>query len=109
MKFDVILQNNATKEVFVLSGLENTSYNSLYLQFDDVELPKNVKDGEYTYAVLVNERTDVVYKPQNSLLETLIETGEGNVQLKDVEPLVGLLKVLKKNKNKDTTIYYERN
>lgn len=89
-KYDLLLQNNASKEFFIYSGLTDISINHLYFQFD-AEL--NVPDGEYTYAVLVNNRDDVEYDLNIPLLNTILHTGEGDVLLSDLQPSTGLLQV----------------
>lgn len=112
--YDILIQNNTSREVFIIKGLENASNDELYLQFDGVDMPEGVKDGEYTYAVIRNDRDDVVYEPNTVLLETLIKTDEGNIRLRYLSPIVGLLRVGKieeKNvydtNNKNKTYYYK--
>lgn len=110
--FDILIQNNASKEIFILPQMENMSENNLYLQFDNVNFPSGVVDGEYTYAVIYNDRDDVVYETNIVLMKTVLKTGEGDFVLGDLKPLTGLLRVgevqdsntYKKDENK--TIYY---
>ena len=101
MKFDIIFVNNASKKVKILQKQENVSKDKDYLCFENVEL--DLPDGEYTYAVICNERIDVRYDIKNDLLETVVMTGEWNVPLKALRPLTGLLMV--KNENKKTLFY----
>ena len=101
MNFDIIFVNNASKKVKILQKQENVSEDKDYLCFENVEL--DLPDGEYTYAVICNERIDVRYDVKNDLLETVVMTGEGNVPLKVLRPLMGLLMV--KNENKKTLFY----
>ena len=89
-KYDLLLQNNASKEHFIYSGLTDNSTNHLYFQFD-VEL--NVPDGEYTYVLLKNNRDDVVYELKTPVLSTILHTEEGDVVLRDLQPGTGLLQV----------------
>lgn len=116
MTFDIILQNNASKEVFVFKGLDNKSNTDLYLRFIDINL--SVPDGEYTYFVVFDQRTDVEYETNPVAYKTILHTSEGDVVLKDLKPLTGLLRVgmvnspknetiAPKTKNNDT-IYYKR-
>lgn len=91
--FDILLQNNASKEIHILKGLTNVSESHLYLDFKDVEMPMEVKDGEYTYAVIYNEREDVTYEVNTILMNTLVKTDEGSVILADLKPITGLLRV----------------
>ena len=101
MNFDIIFVNNASKKVKILQKQENVSEDKDYLCFENVEL--DLPDGEYTYAAIYNARDDVRYDVKNDLLETVVMTGEGNVPLKVLRPLTGLLMV--KNENKKTLFY----
>ena len=101
MNFDIIFVNNASKKVKILQKQENVSEDKDYLLFENVEL--DLPDGEYTYAAIYNARDDVRYDVKNDLLETVVLTDEGNVPLKVLRPLTGLLMV--KNENKKTLFY----
>ena len=101
MNFDIIFVNNASKKVKILQKQENVSEDKDYLLFENVEL--DLPDGEYTYAVICNERIDVRYDVKNDLLETIVMTDEGNAPLKVLRPFTGLLMV--KNENKKTLFY----
>lgn len=101
MKFDIIFMNNASKKVKILQKQENVSEDEDYLCFENVEL--DLPDGEYTYAVICNERIDVRYDVKNDLLETVVMTDDGNVPLKVLRPFTGLLMV--KNEGKKTLFY----
>ena len=101
VKFDIIFMNNASKKVKILQKQENVSEDKDCLRFENVRL--NLPDGEYTYAVICNERIDVRYDVKNDLLETVVMTDEGNVPLKVLRPFTGLLMV--ENKNKKTLFY----
>lgn len=41
--YDLLIQNNATKKEWVISGLENVSDNNLYFYFDDFEMPEDAE------------------------------------------------------------------
>ena len=101
MNFDIIFVNNASKKVKILQKQENMSEDKDYLCFENVEL--DLPDGEYTYAAIYNARDDVRYDVKNDLLETVVMTNEGNVPLKVLRPLMGLLMV--KNEGKKTLFY----
>lgn len=101
MNFDIIFVNNASKKVKILQKQENVSEDKDYLSFENVEL--DLPDGEYTYAAIYNSREDVRYNVKNDLLETIVMTDEGNVPLKVLRPLMGLLMV--KNEEKKTLFY----
>ena len=89
--YDIILQNNASKEFTLLQGLTNVSLTDLYLQFDEVEL--DVPDGEYTYACFVNDREDVEYDLKTPILDTIVIADGKHIELRDLQPLTGLLRV----------------
>ena len=101
MKFDIIFVNNASKKVKILQSQENVSEDQECLRFENVKL--DLPDGEYTYAVICNVRDDVRYDVKNDLLETIVSTNDGNVPLKVLRPLTGLL--MAKNENKKTLFY----
>lgn len=89
-KYDLLLQNNGSKEFFTYTGLEDLSENHLFYRFD-VEL--DVPDGEYTYVVLKNSRDDVEYDLNIPLLMTMIHTEDGDVLLRDLQPTTGIVKI----------------
>ena len=113
MKYDIILQNNASREFTILRDLENSSSTELYLQFEEVEL--DVPDGEYTYTVVcfTDEDTEVSYSPKTPILDTIVQTVEGDIILKNLRPLTGLLRVGKIGQtnayddSNNKTFYYE--
>jgi len=113
-KYTLIIQNNATKETFVFDGLDDGSTNHLYHRF---ELQIDAPEGEYTYCVFRNMRDDVSYTYKVPLKETILDTEDGQVVLKDLQPSTGLLRIgekvesayvydLPKEKDNNSTIYY---
>lgn len=109
-KYDLILMGNASRQFFLLSGLTDTSTTHLYHRFvvDIDEL-----DGEYTYAVVRNERDDVEYEFKTPVLDTILHTQDGDVLLRDLQPSTGLLRigkdiqpVNKYQKDNNNTIFY---
>lgn len=108
--YDLILQNNASKEFFLYSGLTDTSTSHLYHKFDvDLDVPS----GEYTYAVIKNTRDDVEYDFKTPILDTIVKADDQEVQLSYLQPCTGLLRVGEEVKqeniyddNKKQTIYY---
>lgn len=91
--YDIILQNNADKRVFILSGMTNVSQSHLWLGFENVELPEGAEDGEYTYAVIRNVLRGVTYDPKAEVLDTIVTYEESSVTLRDLKPMVGILRV----------------
>lgn len=115
MAYDIFLQNNSSKQEWVVTGLENSSDNNLYLRFDDFSMPVDAPEGEYTYALIYNGRDDVVYDLKDVLLESVLHTEEGDVTLRNLRPMIGLLKygtvvsdntTYRKDVNKD--FYYRK-
>lgn len=117
-KYDILIQNNASKQTFLLPGVEDTSESHLYHLFDvRIDAP----DGEYTYAIIYNERDDVRYEYKTPLPDTVLHYGDDeSIVIKYLQPNTGLLRVgasvepeniyPKEEKNNDTDstfIYYE--
>lgn len=114
-KYDIILQNNASKETFIISGVSSTGNSRLYLEFENLEMPEGAQDGEYTYTVVRNELEGVSYKPQNGLLESVVEYDGQSYALRDLKPLVGLLRIgnvedrnVYKDDDKNKIYYYKK-
>ena len=84
----------------------NRSESINFLLFENIELPSNIPDGEYNYAIIGNMRDDVKYEFQNDLLESLVKTQDGNILLKNLRPFTGLLKV--KGDNGKMMFYEQR-
>lgn len=106
--YTLILQNNSTKKEYYFDGLENHSGNALYLQFNlDLD---DFASGEYTYACFYNDREDCEYEFKDVLLDTLIKTGDGNVILRDLQPELGLLRIVGNNESIEASkpVYREK-
>lgn len=113
--YDIIIQNAASKEVFVLSGLTPTVENGLYAQFEDVELPERATNGEYSYVFIQNRLSGVTYTPKTDLQDTIVTYSGQSYTLRDLRPMTGLLRVgtvESKNeyqpKAKNKNYYYEK-
>lgn len=111
--YDLLLQNNASKEFFRFSGLTDSSTNYLFYEF---ELEWDVPDGEYTYAVYLNTRDDVEIEYKHPLLSSILHTEDGDVVLRDLQPVTGLLRVGKPatineydGGNETNTVFYYDN
>lgn len=91
LKFDIILRNNASNEVKIYQGYSNESDANDYLTFH-IDLD-GLKDGEYTYAVIVNMRDDVTYTIDEDIKDSMVHTREGDIQLRHLMPFMGLLKI----------------
>lgn len=106
IKWDLILQNNGSKTEYAITGLTDSGTTSLFYEFKDLEL--DIPDGEYTYALIFNGRDDVEYEFSDVLLNTIVKTGEGNVKLKDLEPIMGLL-IINPEARENKNIYIKKN
>lgn len=91
-KFDLILLNSASREFFLFSGLLDSSETHLYHKFEDLDLG-DLKDGEYTFCLLRNERDDVTYDFKVPILDTTVKTDDGDILLKYLQPSTGLLRI----------------
>lgn len=91
MGYDIIIQNSATKQEYLISGLTDSG-NRLAYVFEDFVMPEGAQSGEYYGALIWNGRGDVEYEFKDVLLETILHTGEGDVQLKDLRPEVFLMR-----------------
>lgn len=112
--YTLILRNNSTNEVRVFDDLTDVGGARLYLQFEDVEL--DIPDGEYTYAVFETRRDDITYDFKANILDSILHTEDGDVELRDIHPRVGLMRIglvqetnqYQDNKNTaNDTYYYE--
>lgn len=92
--YDIILQNNSSKEVFLFEKQTPIEKTGLYLLFN-IEMPEGVKDGEYTYAVIRNFRPDVEYTFKPVLLESdvYVRRADEHLPLGHLTPMTGLVKV----------------
>ena len=102
---DLILQNSSDKRIWLVSGLTNVSESERYVQFSGVTFSEDMPNGEYHYALIINERDDTAYEFKTDLLETIIHTTDADVRLKDLKPLTGILRV---GEVKDANIYQEK-
>lgn len=111
-KYTLFLQNNASKAFHFYDGLEDIGNSHLYHHFDlELDLP----DGEYTYALVINNRDDCEYEFKTPLLDTIIHTGDGDTVLRYLQPDTGLLRIgndipatnIYDNNEKKDIYYYE--
>ena len=91
-KYDLILQNTASKQEWVIRGLVNVSNVNLYYQFEEFSMPEGANTGEYFYALIWNVRDDVEYTLKDDIMKTIVHTGDGDVKLKDLQPETGILR-----------------
>lgn len=108
MGFDLILQNSATKKEYLVSGLVDSG-NYMAFIFEDFEMPDGAQPGEYYCAIIWNGRSDVSYEFRDVLLDTVLHTEEGDVQLRDLRPEVFLMKygTAQSEAEAETPVYVE--
>ena len=110
--YTLILQNNASNEFSIFSGLTNASDNNLYVRFDDIDL--GLPDGEYTYLLFICDIDEVEYSFKNPILDSDVKVEDDVFQLRDLCPVVGLMRIgevedanIYDNKDTTRTFYYE--
>lgn len=111
--FDLILQNNASKQEWVIRGLQNTSESHLSYVIDNFEMPADAPEGEYFYALVWNIREDVEYELKDDILSSIVHTSDSEMQLRDLQPEIGLMRygnVETKNtyRNKNNEFLYRK-
>lgn len=83
--YDLLLFNNATKHGYVYRNLYDSG-EATYYQFNEFDLG-DIPTGEYTYALVpTTGYRECVFK--DNFLDTMV----GNNELRDLQPVVGLLK-----------------
>ena len=90
--YTLCIQSTATRQEYVVQHLINSSPSPLYYQFKNFRMPAGAPTGEYRCALIWDGRDDCVYVTSDDLMETLIETEEGDVYLKDLKPEVFLMR-----------------
>lgn len=101
--FTMLLQNNASREVFILDGLHNIAVSPLYYTFDLV-MPDKAPAGEYTYYL-----TDVSNSitPNSQPLLSVVTLPDGTTKLLgDTKPEIGLF--MYNTTDADPNIYPEK-
>lgn len=88
----IVCQNTATRAEYVIQDLVNVSPSPLYYEFKRFRMPAGAPAGEYRCALIWDGRDDTNYVPADDLLDTVIETDEGSIQLKYLRPEVFLLR-----------------
>lgn len=91
MGYTLLLQNNASRQEYLITGLKDKG-NFLAYFFEDFEMPEDAAEGEYTGLLFWDGRSDTEYVLDDILLNTLCKTGEGDVFVRDLRPEIFLLK-----------------
>lgn len=101
MPFDLIIQNTASKEVFLISGITDSSDTYMAYLFKNFTMPAKAQEGEYNCILFRNGRNDVEYEFKTDLLSSIAHTDEGDVEFRYLRPEVFLMKYGEiKDKNK---------
>ena len=113
MPFDLIIKNNASKEVFLMQGLLDASDTAMAYLFNNFNMPVKAQEGEYTCVLFRNGRDDVEYEFKEDILSSIAHTLEGDVELKYLRPEIFLLKYgeitnIYAYKNTDKTYAYRK-
>lgn len=102
MKYDLFVQNNASREIYQFLGLSNVSDGKLYIKFEDIDIQG--EDGEYTYALIANTRDDVEYELAAMMMDSRAVIDGVEYDFKDLRPLTGLMRI---GEPKEQLIYVE--
>lgn len=115
MKYDLFFQNNGSKQIFSMTGIEPTEANAYYLTFEEFDIPEDMEDGEYTYVVFVNDLEDVTYEFSACLLDSFAITDGEKYEFRALKPLTGLLRIgqpksdaIYSKSNNNENIYYRK-
>lgn len=92
MGYTLILQHNATRREFLITGLTDAQETNLAYVFKNFDMPEEAQEGEYTGVLFWDGRKDTEYELNDCLLDTLCRTGEGDVKVRDLRPEIFLLK-----------------
>lgn len=92
MGYTIILQNNAERREFLLTGLKDTNETFMAYIFDDFDMPEDAPEGEYTGVLFWDGRKDVEYELNDVILDSICHTGEGDVKVRDLRPEIFLMK-----------------
>lgn len=91
---DLIFQNNGDRRMWIVSGITPAEQNHLIIKFTDLELPADAPEGEYTYALIVNEYgSAVTYNLKTDLLDTEVTYNDKTYILRDLAPITGLMRI----------------
>lgn len=106
IKYDLILQNNGSKQEFLYMGIVPSEESTATFYKFDIDL--DVPSGEYTYCLIMDMRDDVVYVLNDVILNSVVETSEGNVLVRNLNPMTGLL-IVNPQDREDKKIYIKKN
>lgn len=90
--YDLIIQNTASKQEYLIQHLQDTSTSWLQYVFENFAMPEGAQFGEYIGALYRNYRNDCTYTLSDVITDTLIETNEGSVHVRDLRPELFILK-----------------
>lgn len=86
----MLIQNNASREVFVLDNLANMAMNTMFYMFE-IEMPTTAPAGEYTYYIIPALFVKEVEPNAQPLISTIIRADDSRVKLGELKPETGIL------------------
>lgn len=86
----MLLQNNASREVFVLYDLVDMAMNAMFYTFE-VAMPTTAQAGEYTYYIIPALSVKDIEPNVQPLISNVIRSDGSRVLLRDLKPETGLL------------------
>lgn len=92
MGYTLILQHNATRREWLITGLTDACETHLAYVFKDFDMPEGAQEGEYTGVLFWDGRQDTQYELNDCLLDTVCHTEEGDVKVRDLRPEIFLMK-----------------
>ena len=103
--YTMLVQNTASREVFILQNLENISASPLYYTFD-IRMPDAAQAGEYCYYLIAQMPTRAILPDSQPLLSKVEQEDGTTVLLRDLRPEIGLF--MYKTTNDVPNIYHDR-
>lgn len=92
MKYDLFFQNNGSKQIFEILGVNDVGCSPYYIEFENLDMPSDMQDGEYTYLIFANSRDDVAYEFNNILQNSVAVVDDNRYRFLDLKPLIGIMR-----------------
>lgn len=115
MGYTIILQNNASRKEYLLTGLTDSKETFMAYVFKDFLMPDDAPEGEYKGVLFWDGRMDTEYELSDEILDCICHTSEGDVLVRHLRPEIFILKYGKGGlddntyrKNNNDYIYYNK-
>lgn len=112
--FAMLLQNNASREVFVLYDLVDKAMNAMFYTFE-VAMPTTAQAGEYTYYIIPALSVKDIEPNVQPLISNVIRSDGSRITLAELKPETGILRYEENGNDKNiypkaqsSFIYYQR-